>query len=553
MESQTTKTCSACDCTFTITVEDQAYYRKLNVPPPTVCRNCRLHRRVIQVNQIHLFKRACDATGKSIISNYPSESPYQVYSQEYWYSDAFDGTKYGREYDFHRPFFEQFHELSLQVPRPALFTDYLHDENSAFTNYAGKNKNCYLIFDSDENWDCFYSFGMNYSRNSCDCYRVQNVELSYETVDSKNCFNCAFTYNSDNCSDSILLNNCIGCRSCIMCSNLRQKEYYYRNQRISKTEFDNLKRQFSSYQYLLEKIEQFNNFKLEFPQKHMRGFQNENVSGNHLVYSKNAHYCFDSMNLWDAKYCTQMFMKSKDCMDCHECGDGELLYECNNLGYNAYNIRFSQQCLSEIRDLIYCNWCVTGCSNLFGCIGLKRKNFCILNKEYSPEDYRTLVAQIIDHMESTGEWGEYFPIYTSAFPYNLTVAQEYFPLSKDEALALGCSWYEEGEKEYQVQKVRLADDIKETPDSITTEILACSTCRKNYKIIPLELKYYRDAHLPLPRKCFHCRHMARVNLRTPRNLWNRNCDHCGESIATAYAPERPETVFCDKCYLEALD
>ena len=37
-------------------------------------------------------------------------------------------------------------------------------------------------------------------------------------------------------------------------------------------------------------------------------------------------------------------------------------------------------------------------------------------------------------MISTGEWGEFFPSSLSPFGYNETVAQEYFPLTREEVL-----------------------------------------------------------------------------------------------------------------------
>lgn len=48
-------------------------------------------------------------------------------------------------------------------------------------------------------------------------------------------------------------------------------------------------------------------------------------------------------------------------------------------------------------------------------------------------------------MRASGEWGEFFPIEISPFGYNETVAQEYFPLSKDDCKKQGWSWREDEE------------------------------------------------------------------------------------------------------------
>jgi hypothetical protein len=61
------------------------------------------------------------------------------------------------DFDFSKKFFEQYDELLKKTPLPALFTNYKTDVNSDYTNYAGFDKNCYLIFHADENEDCCYA------------------------------------------------------------------------------------------------------------------------------------------------------------------------------------------------------------------------------------------------------------------------------------------------------------------------------------------------------------------------------------------------------------
>lgn len=547
------KNCKKCNKSFEVEAWDIKFYKQMSVPEPTLCPDCRAQRRRSHVNQIYLFKRVCDATSEPIITNYPPKNKCKVYSQKYWFSDDFDAIKFGRDFDFSRPFFDQFHELSKIVPRPALFTDYTRDENSAYTNDAGKNKNCYLIFDSDENWDCFYSFGMNSSQNSCDCFRVQKLQLCYEAVDSNNCYNCAFIQNCENCFDCAFLQNCIGCRNCFFSSNLRQKQYYVFNKPASKEDCEEFKKLLGSHKFTREKIAEFAKYKLQFPQKFIHGFHNENVLGDYLVHCKNALHVYDSMNVWDAKYCVQMFMKSKNCMDTDEGGEAELLYECTNLGYNAYNLRFCMHCLNEVTNLTYCDLCFGGCSNLFGCVGLRKKEYCILNKQYTQEGFSELSLTIIEHMKKNGEWGEFFPSQISVIPYNITRADDYFPLTKEEALREGLSWHDDEPQNKKTQQYNIPDHIAEVKDDILKAILVCETCGKNFKIIPEELAFYKQVGIPIPRQCFYCRHKVRKSLRNPRHLWPRNCQKCNTEILTTYSPQRPEIVFCEKCYLEAVD
>lgn len=75
------------------------------------------------------------------------------------------------------------------------------------------------------------------------------------------------------------------------------------------------------------------------------------------------------------------------------------------------------------------------CRNCFGCVGLRDKEYCIFNKQYSPDDYEKNVALIIERMIQDKERGEYFPAWTSAYPYNKSDAMQRYPLTKEEASA----------------------------------------------------------------------------------------------------------------------
>ena len=85
-------------------------------------------------------------------------------------------------------------------------------------------------------------------------------------------------------------------------------------------------------------------------------------------------------------------------------------------------------------------------------------------------------------------------------------------------------------------------------DSICTEILACTDCKRNYKIIAKELAFYRAMQVPLPRNCPLCRHLKRFKRKTVTNLWTGECGECRKQVATAFAPEQAVQVLCDDCY-----
>ncbi|MEK7218833.1 MAG: hypothetical protein AAB728_05210, partial [Patescibacteria group bacterium] len=282
------------------------------------------------------------------------------------------------------------------------------------------------------------------------------------------------------------------------------------------------------------------------------GNGNENVTGDHIVHCRNCIECYDSADLEDCGYLIFSF-KSKDCFDVHVAVDGSELCYGTMSTISQYNTQFTFVAFysKNSQYLDHCN----SCQDCFGCSGIKRKRFCILNKQYTEEEYGKMRKRIVDHMKKTGEWGQPLPPELSPFGYNETVAQEYFPLMQGEAIKKGWKWREDSDSQtsaYQGPRHPIPADIKDVKDDIIEKILLCERTGKPFKIIPQELALYRQHNLPLPRMCFDERHLERIRRRNPRQLWKRQCQKCGKEIQTTYAPERPEIVYCESCYLNEV-
>ena len=163
------------------------------------------------------------------------------------------------------------------------------------------------------------------------------------------------------------------------------------------------------------------------------------------------------------------------------------------------------------------------------------------------------MPKIIEHMKKTGEWGQFFPREIAVFAYNESAANDYFPLTRDEALSQGFLWKEDHKTNTKAATLTsLPDHINDTPDSITQEILSCNSCTKNYKIIIQELKFYRKMTLPLPRQCPQCRHRERFKLRNPYQLNEQTCSHCKTTILTTHIPNTAKTILCENCMLKEV-
>lgn len=386
-----------------------------------------------------------------------------------------------------------------------------------------------------------------------DCFRIRTGELLYWCIDCTDCYNCAFSQDCDNCTDSVFLKNCTGCKHCLMCSNLRNKEYYVENKKVSQEEFEQFRTMLGSWNRLQSAMERFEKLQLEYPQKYIHGVHNEDVVGDYLTNCKHAEYCFDSPDLWDCKYVFQAFGGLKNCMDIQECGEAERLYECAFSGYRSQNGMCIAHSIGGQADMYYCMRSPHS-EHLFGCIGCRKKKYCIFNKQYSKEEYEKLVARIIEHMQKTKEWGEFFSLELAEYPYNETLAQDYYPLTKEEALRRGLRWKDEVEKrdQYLGPEVKIPDDINGVEESICDKILTSKEGGKMFKIIPQELAIHKKMNLPLPRESFLERHKKRFQKRNPRPLHDRTCDKCNTPFKTTFAPDRPEKIYCERCYLESI-
>lgn len=543
---------------FEITDADMAFLDKVSpmingkkyaIPPPSLSPDARLQRRLASINMRNLHRRKNDMTGETLISIYPPESKRIICEERFWWGDDWDPLEYGRDFDFSRSFFEQYEQLLQVVPHANVVID--GNENCDFTNYVGWSQDCYLCFCADRNQDCMYLHDVIDSTDCYDCLLSYKLQRCYECIDCKDCYAVLHAENSENCSDSQYLYDCIGCKNCIGCTGLRQKEYCILNDQYSEQEYGKRKREVAEdpsafkvdYQALLQK----------HPRRPTFGLHNENVSGDYLYHCRNSFDCFDCVNMEDSRYCTNMKGGGKDCYDLIRWGNpAEKCYESCGVGEGATNVAFCCCCWNGISDLYYCQFCIS-CSNCFGCVGLRHKQYCIFNKQYEKEEYFAHIAKLIEHMQSTHEWGEYFPTQQSAFPYNESDAMEYYPLDTAE-IERQKWWYREHVDEIpQVDKIipadKLPQSIGDVPDDVLNWAIECEVSRRPFKVQKRELEFYRDMDLPLPKLHPDERHKKRMAKRNPRKLWERECGKCGEKILTTYSPERLEIVWCETCYL----
>ncbi len=488
-------------------------------------------------------------TGENIISMYKEDAPFPVYDIRFWWSDAWNPLEFGQEVDHGKSFFEQMQSLSVRVPRPANVV--VQSDNSDYCNYCFETRNSYLIGGSVRNEDCAFGHIVWDSKNCVDCLHVFRCELCYECIASSDCYAICYAKDCENCSDSWYLDDCVGCKSCFGCVGLRNKEYHIFNIPHSKDDYE------TTMQKLLQTPVEVKDRMKELQKTHivkcLRSIGSENVTGDYILNSRNIRSSFDLKNCEDCAYCGTL-NGFKDAMDCdYAATPSELTY--NSMTSYGYAILCSSNCMAVSSNLTYCDTCFS-CKNCFGCIGMRNAQFCILNKQYSQEDFEQLAAKIVEKMKSDAEWGTFFPSSLCPFGYNETLAFEFFPLTKEQAIESGFSWSDYNPPPPQAQKTipasALPGNIEDVPDDILHWAISCEVSGRPFKLIKLELDFYRKMKLTVPRMHPDERHRQRMSVRNPRVLHNRECAKCSKAIETIYTPDRPEIVYCEECYLKEV-
>lgn len=561
---QENKICQNCKQNFPIEVNDALFYQKIGVPTPKFCPECRYIKRLINRNEWSLYRRKCDLCEKVIISIYRDDAVFPVYCHECWWSDKWDASSYGRDYDFSKPFFINFKELHDVVPHVALVGS--NNVNCEYSNQCQNNRDCYMVSAANGSEKCMYG---NWFQGDCyfssDCYMVEKIEFCYQCLSSGRLSKCAYL---QNCFDSVgtyFSIDCRGCTDCFGCVNLRNKSNCWFNEQLSKEEY---KKRLSEFSWTRENIkmmqDKLKEFSLQFPKKFYHGSNNMNFSGDYLENTANTKNAFNVRRSKDGAYLEDAW-EVEDCLDLTEILNNELSYQIQGCAYIRNSIAMRSS--FHMTDSYYCDMCNT-LTNCFGCMALRNGEYSILNKKYEKGEYLELKKKIIEAMKRDGEWGEFFdPAIIAPFAYNECVAYDYFPLTKDEALAKGYAWYDRPEREYAIsmRTIDIPKAMSDTKDIILSEIIECVSqydtnkksspnCPKAFRVMQMELDFYRATGMPVPDKCPACRREDRFLMRNPRTLFHRSCmnEGCQNKFETTYSPDCPEIVYCESCYQQEV-
>ncbi len=541
-----TKICVSCTSSFIIEDDDRALLTQLDVPVPDECKWC-IWKHLLAFWIFGQFRKTKSAlSGKTIITTFPESIKFPLYAHDEWVSDVWDPLAYGKDYDPNRFFFAQFADLQAKVPHP--HQSGVQNTRCDWSDDVWSSKDCYLCRSLLNCENVSYGYRTVNCKNSIDAAYCFDTELSYDCLYCFKCFKVRHSFNSRDCLESAFLYDCRNVQNCFMCWNLRNKQYHILNQPYTKEAyFEKLKGFDIKSWSVVEKL------KREFQEVLARqAIYRENLnfkvvgsSGNVMNECKN---CKDCYFLDYSESCRSIFrgLESKDSIYSVGSAVEKGIFSVVD-GY-VYETMATLH-VAHCRYSAFLDYCEE-CEYCFGCVGLRKKKYCILNKQYSKEEYEVLVSKIKADMKKRGEWGKFFPYDMAYCGYNFSLASVFFPESKEDIEKLGGLWEEPSDVATEgVSADTLPDRIDDATDDIPTKQLICPKTKRRFNIAPHELEFYRQHGIPLPRHHFDVRTLERFKPLAAVTPMAGNCTFCKKSITHFYPPEwNYQKIACVECY-----
>jgi len=543
-----------CEGDFEITSEDIEFLRMLFVPPPKYCPTCRRIRRLVHMNLSKLFKRHCNALGhdEQMISIFPENASIPVVDYQYFIGDQFNPFLYGRDFKSGESPLNHFFDFRKEIPMPSLLNRDPSSVNSEYSNGGRNNKNCYFTSGCYNVEDAWYSGLISLSKNIMTSRALRESEWASYSVYSEHIYKSSYIYFSKNITNSMFLYDSKNCDQCFGGVNLRNRKYVIWNEQKTKEEYEEFIKNITPFKRsdLLKYKEELLSLTKSLPINSTRNLASENIFGTVISNSKNLFDIVEAKNSENVRHADGI-MNHKDSMDLlFSGGHSHHLYQTCNIGSESSYVKFSiSSKFCTTSEFIFNSKLLTNC---FMCIGLQNKSFCILNKQYTEEEYFPLVDEIKYEMLSRGEYGEFFDLQFSAQAYNFSMAGAYYPLSDDVIEKLGGYIGKESETNVGDLKIiepeNLSETIDEVSDSITEEAVRCLVTQKPFRITKTELAFYRRMKLPIPNTHPIERIMENNMTVTTGRKWNAVCEKCERKIETIYENISEYHIYCEECF-----
>jgi hypothetical protein len=447
-----------------------------------------------------------------LISRYPKNDrilkiiPLKDYNQ-LW------NQEFSLSYDFSKNFWEQFIILRNNFKHPNIL-NFDNNENSDFADVVFGVKNAYLAFTVWQNSENILYSAIVYTN----CTNVINSTLIFDNSQNiyfsksiSKWFNIFYSKYINDSSNIWFSSNMIGCQECIRCNDLINQSYSIDNISYPKEEYLIRKNE------ILSKKSSFNIFLTEVDNI-AKNYDSKNCIWVGIKYSKNINnwYYVERASNWNNMTFVSWINHANNYYDVFEAWvNSDDFYAVSNAWTDSNNIYCSTQ-IEKSSNLFHC-YHMENCSYCLGCIGLKNKSFCILNKQYTKEERFELANKIFEQMDIDWTLWQFFPWWMNPFYFNDTAAyliDDSFTkeevtkegyLRRDEEIKVDIPEWAEIVYSHKVEGQKSIEDFQwfdsDWNRKINPEILKKVIQDEKwnyYRIVPMELEFLQKHGLPLP-------------------------------------------------------
>lgn len=554
-----------CTCELTgekwnMSQEEIGWYKKFNVPPS---KRAPLTRWWVETGWFLSFQwwwNKNAETGKPILSFIHPSTGLKVLPDNDWFDRDYSDKR--REIEIEKPFFEQLRELQLEVPIRAEQNEE-EPENSIARFSMGDVNSYFNMFCSAKN--SLFSMWTFEEEDSAEVFNSLAVTNSYNILDSQRIFNCKYLRQSRDCMDSAFLFDCRNCQNCFGATNKRNAKFVFFNEQLTETEYKEriIKIDFKCrsiinqyYQKYLDLV----NKQAIWPENFNE--QAPNCTGEYLTKVNDNKFGYGSLNgahdtFW-VNYATG------NCFDSSFCSG---LFDSNNCFYStnttrSSNVKYCYHCTTS-QNVEYCIDCYN-CENCFGCVGLNRKKFHIMNQEYSEAEYWQKLDEIKSAMMDRGEYGEFFPssMATSYFPDSGAVL--YFACPIANGKKFGALEFDPessgavGEELSDTSKMRDVSEVPDCIDDLDDEWIGIPLYDNNWKrrfaYLRPEIEFYRRHELGPPQQHFISRMQDMFKEANQGRFVDVECHECNKKLMVATnLTFKDRKILCRDHYLKYLE
>lgn len=530
------------------------------------------------------FYTFTNALGKKEITTISPDMNKKIVSMKEYFDQ--DNTALGISYS--GDFLSDLKNLIFSLPQPSKLTYEM--ENADYCNQESDDKNCYMNAWWHVNENSAYTTYSVRSKWTIDNYRVWDCENIYQSLNVSKSQNVFFSQYIENVFNVWFAYDIIWGQNILFGSGLRNASYVYKNKVLQKEEWEKIfheyKEKIKSYAWLQEVMKEYEIFLQQFPKKAILNTNVENVSGNELTNSKNVVCGFVGEESYDVAN-SYIFAGIKTCADLTSTWWCEKSYNIGSSMQLMWWIVCSHIMAGDTHDTMYGYMMQSGGNNLWSC-WLSNQEYTILNKKYEPNLRKETASNIIEELQAKNMFWEFFDVSLSPYPYNDSVAYDYYPVGKviengsekivdkhgigvleilnpDQTIS-DAIWDLWGEKKLQIRRrtkeneinipqgisvintYDIPDNIDDVKDDIIEKAILCETSWRPFRLISMELTFYRKHGLPIPRKHYDVRHYEKLQKRLWIELYLRTCDKCWVEMLSVYDEKYTGKVYCEACY-----